>query len=276
MLLALTSQGVSCVQAAVALLWSRTRHVLARQGDRPELFSDQPGHTGFPTALVCAGVEPGRQRAPRLPGCQELQQGTSPFATSSPSFQHTLLLRAVTSCVNGILQLCASTCMSLRLLTLLLCDLRRAPCSSCQQVTHACHSNKPTPFSKGVDVICHAVLQAMDLIAIAQQTGDVSPEAYQRLALRGNLTPPQMAGVEELLQRLAAAEAAANPFANGGGSGGGAPEASPSGGGGGGYAQFRPPAVIPPSMASPARSQVCRHLFQHQEKYISSVLISDT
>ena len=98
----------------------------------------------------------------------------------------------------------------------------------------------------------------MDLIAIAQQTGDVSPEAYQRLALRGNLTPPQMAGVEELLQRLAAAEAAANPFANGGG-GGGAPEASPSGGGGG-YAQFRPPAVIPPSMASPARSQVCRHL----------------
>ena len=97
----------------------------------------------------------------------------------------------------------------------------------------------------------------MDLIAIAQQTGDVSPEAYQRLALRGNLTPPQMLGVEELLQRLAAAKAAANPFANGGG---GAPEASPSGGGGG-YAQFRPPAVIPPSMASPARSQVRRHLY---------------
>ena len=102
-----------------------------------------------------------------------------------------------------------------------------------------------------------AIPQAMDLIAIAQQTGDVSPEAYQRLALRGNLTPPQMPGVEELLQRLAAAEAAANPFANGGG---GAPEASPSGGGGG-YAQFRPPAVIPPSMASPARSQVRRHLY---------------
>lgn len=100
----------------------------------------------------------------------------------------------------------------------------------------------------------HAVLQAMDLIAIAQQTGDVSPEAYQRLALRGNLQPPQMLGVEELMQRLAMAEAAANPFANGGGA---APEASPSGGGGG-HAQFRPPAVIPPSMASPARSQVRR------------------
>ncbi len=94
-------------------------------------------------------------------------------------------------------------------------------------------------------------LQAMDLIAIAQQTGDVSPEAYQRLALRGSLQPPEMAGVEELLQRMAAAEAAANPFANGGGAA--APEASPSGGGG--YAQFRPPAVIPPSMASPSRSQ---------------------
>lgn len=93
----------------------------------------------------------------------------------------------------------------------------------------------------------------MDLIAIAQQTGDVSPEAYQRLALRGSLQPPEMAGVEELLQRMAAAEAAANPFANGGGAA--AMEASPSGGGG--YAQFRPPAVIPPSMASPSRSQAC-------------------
>ena len=92
-------------------------------------------------------------------------------------------------------------------------------------------------------------LQAMDLIAIAQQTGDVSPEAYQRLALRGTLQPPEMAGIEDLMQRLAVAEAAANPFANGGS----AAEASPSGGGG--YAQFRPPAVIPPSMASPARSQ---------------------
>ena len=91
----------------------------------------------------------------------------------------------------------------------------------------------------------------MDLIAIAQQTGDVSPESYQRLALRGSLQPPEMAGVEELLQRMAVAEAAANPFANGGGAA--ALEASPSGGGG--YAQFRPPAVIPPSMASPSRSQ---------------------
>ena len=99
----------------------------------------------------------------------------------------------------------------------------------------------------------------MDLIAIAQQTGDVSPEAYQRLALRGTLQPPQMLGVEELLQRLATAEAAANPFANGGGA---AAAPSPSGGGGGGgYAQFRPPAVIPPSMSSPARSQVCRIFF---------------
>ncbi|KAK9839793.1 hypothetical protein WJX81_002232 [Elliptochloris bilobata] len=93
--------------------------------------------------------------------------------------------------------------------------------------------------------------KAMDLIAIAQQTGDVSPEAYQRLALRGTLQPPQMVGVEDLLQRLAVAEAAANPFANGGGA---SADASPSSGGGG-YAQFRPPAVIPPSMASPVRSQ---------------------
>eukprot|EP00884_Botryococcus_braunii_P005177 jgi/Botrbrau1/14660/Bobra.0108s0021.1 len=38
--------------------------------------------------------------------------------------------------------------------------------------------------------------RAMDLVAVAQQTGDVSAEAYTRLASRGGLKPPKMGGLD--------------------------------------------------------------------------------
>ena len=112
--------------------------------------------------------------------------------------------------------------------------------------------------------------QAMDLISVAQQTGEVSADAFAAAydAAGGSLPPPHMVGVEDLVQRMHASDAELNPF-SGGGSGGGAAAGGvdngvgttgsygqgvpPSPGNAGG--QFRPPAIIPPA-PSPPRSVV--------------------
>lgn len=106
----------------------------------------------------------------------------------------------------------------------------------------------------------------MDLISVAQQTGEVSADAYS-LAYHehdGVLPPPQMVGIEDMVEQLRITEAESNPFATNGG---------PYGGGGGATARpgpdgdtysgapspatqpFRPPAIVPPA-PSPPRSVV--------------------
>ncbi len=43
-----------------------------------------------------------------------------------------------------------------------------------------------------------SALQAMNLISIAQQSGDVSAEMYLKYSAMGPIQPPSMAGVEQL------------------------------------------------------------------------------
>lgn len=68
--------------------------------------------------------------------------------------------------------------------------------------------------------------KALDLISIAQQTGDISADAYQQHA--GIIQPPHMAGLEETIalarKPSRGASQAANPFMNGGGSSHSSPE----------------------------------------------------
>ena len=102
--------------------------------------------------------------------------------------------------------------------------------------------------------------QAMDLISVAQRTGEVSADAYSEAYHEANgvLPPPQMMGIEDLVERMQLADAESNPFASGGtaerthkavdGAYTGAPSPGPGG-------QFRPPAIIPPA-PSPPRSVV--------------------
>ena len=112
--------------------------------------------------------------------------------------------------------------------------------------------------------------QAMDLISVAQQTGEVSADAFAAAydGAGGSLPPPHMVGVEELVQRMAITDAELNPFSGGAGAAGGPENGGASGGGGttGSYGivppspgnaggQFRPPAIIPPA-PSPPRSVV--------------------
>ncbi|CAL8464390.1 g3925 [Coccomyxa elongata] len=101
--------------------------------------------------------------------------------------------------------------------------------------------------------------KAMDLISVAQETGEVSAEAYTMAYndSQGILPPPQLVGIEDQVEQLRIAEAESNPFANGGG---GAPPTRPtadsdtySGAPSPGAQPFRPPAIIPPA-PSPARS----------------------
>ncbi len=103
-------------------------------------------------------------------------------------------------------------------------------------------------------------VQAMDLISVAQRTGEVSADAYSEAYHEANgvLPPPQMMGIEEMVERMQLADADSNPFASGGtaepghkavdGAYSGAPSPGPGG-------QFRPPAIIPPA-PSPPRSVV--------------------
>ena len=105
-----------------------------------------------------------------------------------------------------------------------------------------------------------AVVQAMDLISVAQRTGEVSADAYSEAYHEANgvLPPPQMMGIEEMVERMQLADADSNPFASGGTAEGppkavdGAYSGAPSPGPGG---QFRPPAIVPPA-PSPPRSVV--------------------
>lgn len=60
-----------------------------------------------------------------------------------------------------------------------------------------------------------SVGQAMDLVAVAQQTGEVSAEAYTRLASGGGLKPPKMEGMDALLGQDGASTS--NPFLDGSG-----------------------------------------------------------
>ena len=104
----------------------------------------------------------------------------------------------------------------------------------------------------------------MDLISVAQKTGEVSADAYTEAyhQAQGMLPPPQMMGIEEMVDRLHLADAESNPFASEGngdashkavdGAYSGAPSPGPGG-------QFRPPAIVPPA-PSPPRSVVSSDL----------------
>lgn len=111
-------------------------------------------------------------------------------------------------------------------------------------------------------------VQAMDLISVAQRTGQVSADAYSDAYHEANgvLPPPEMAGIEEMVEQMHVRDAESNPFASGGNSGSpdtahkpvdGAYSGAPSPGPGG---QFRPPAIVPPA-PSPPRSVVSLFTF---------------
>lgn len=100
----------------------------------------------------------------------------------------------------------------------------------------------------------------MDLISVAQRSGEVSADAYSEAYhdANGVLAPPHMMGIEEMVHSMQLADAESNPFASEGVSDGahkpvdGAYTGAPSPGPG---AQFRPPAIVPPA-PSPPRSVV--------------------
>jgi hypothetical protein len=94
----------------------------------------------------------------------------------------------------------------------------------------------------------------MDLISVAQQTGEVSADAYTQAfhEAGGMLPPPHMAGIEDLLEQMRLAEAESNPFAANGAE---PAEATYAGAPSPASKPFRPPAIIPPA-PSPSRSMV--------------------
>lgn len=55
-------------------------------------------------------------------------------------------------------------------------------------------------------------VQACELVAIGQQTNDVSTELWTRMALPGTLQPPEMEGLDEIVSRMEGAADGANPF----------------------------------------------------------------
>ena len=52
----------------------------------------------------------------------------------------------------------------------------------------------------------------MDLIAVGQGSGDVVIEDYEAALAAGPITPPAMAGLDELLHKLKLDDADHNPF----------------------------------------------------------------
>ena len=58
----------------------------------------------------------------------------------------------------------------------------------------------------------HAGVQAMDLIAVGQGSGDVAIEDYEAALAAGPITPPAMAGLGELLHALKLDDLDHNPF----------------------------------------------------------------
>lgn len=57
-----------------------------------------------------------------------------------------------------------------------------------------------------------AFYKACELVAIGQQTNDVSTELWTRMALPGTLQPPEMEGLDEIVSRMEGAADGANPF----------------------------------------------------------------
>ena len=55
-------------------------------------------------------------------------------------------------------------------------------------------------------------MQAMDLIAVGQGSGNVAIEEYDAALAVGPITPPAMAGLAELLHKLQLDDADHNPF----------------------------------------------------------------
>ena len=60
--------------------------------------------------------------------------------------------------------------------------------------------------------LCDPAAQAMDLIAVGQGSGDVAIEDYETASAAGPITPPAMAGLDELLHKLKLDDADHNPF----------------------------------------------------------------
>ncbi|KAK9789563.1 hypothetical protein WJX73_008365 [Symbiochloris irregularis] len=83
--------------------------------------------------------------------------------------------------------------------------------------------------------------KAMEFISIAQQTGEVSVDAYTRMALPGDLPPPELDGIDELVSRMSGS----NPFSPEGEAF--APIASSSSGG---LSQMSSPASVLPRQQS--------------------------
>lgn len=85
-------------------------------------------------------------------------------------------------------------------------------------------------------------LQAMSLISVAQQSGDVSAELYSKYAAQGCISMPRMDGVEDLVVKMQMKEGAAgNPFNSG------SAERPPTLPDRGGMAPLGVPGISPPS-----------------------------
>ena len=104
-----------------------------------------------------------------------------------------------------------------------------------------------------------AEMQAMSLISVAQQSGDVSGELYGKYAAQGCINMPRMDGIEEQVVKLQLREGGAtNPFGNGGSLGSlGSSERPPTVPDRGGMAPLGMPGVSP----APSSQVIPCHLF---------------
>lgn len=89
-------------------------------------------------------------------------------------------------------------------------------------------------------------LQAMNLISIAQQSGDVSADMYVKYSGMGPIQPPSMAGVEQLVAKMQ--QETQNPFLANGFPSAEKPPLGPERG-------SRPPVLGIPAGPSPRSSQ---------------------
>ena len=94
-------------------------------------------------------------------------------------------------------------------------------------------------------------MQAMNLISIAQQSGDVSLDLYAKYASQGPIAPPAISGVDQLVAKLH--QETQNPFTDDA-NGWSAPMKAPTMDKG----NIRPPVLGIPAGPSPRSSQVCR------------------
>ena len=98
-------------------------------------------------------------------------------------------------------------------------------------------------YHHGREAVC---LQAMNLISIAQQSGDVSADMYVKYSGMGPIQPPSMAGVEQLVAKMQ--QETQNPFLTNGFP---TPDKPPLGA----DRSSRPPALGIPAGPSPRSSQ---------------------